>query len=234
MRQEDRDPSNLNRPEWNDLEKNYDLHDIGEKHVRFEMRGLGFEPEAWGIDMRHHDDGLVFDDRMDLKITDAGVDSLVGINEIKTKRRENWYGVINLRHWKHYLEVAQKFDVPVFIYMSKVDDGTSDDAEKGSVDAEQARIVKDTFLPVKPGDEFADARAGAYDLFDSGEEFLDAVAQKHPQVTHTWRAPDGNQVVMLDLETGFGWDEMNYRLVEQEIEWASGTESPTKGRPWRV
>lgn len=231
-----RSPGDLQRPDWNDLEKNYELHDIGQQHLCWELEALGYEVEPWGIDKRGHDESLIYDDKMDLKVRDP--DRLGGrlqaIEEIKTKRRENWYGVMNLRHFRHYVDVAHEFEVPVFVYMTKIDDGTDDDGERGQVDADSAVIEKDTFLPIKPWDEYQAALDGEYEHYeDAPDEFLDDQALKHPQVEYTWRAPDGNQVVQLDLDTGIDWTEMGWRVDEGEIEWASGTGRYGEGKPWR-
>jgi len=62
------DPEELDRPEWNSLVKNYDKHDIGEAYFTGRMHQIGLEVEHWGIDKRHHDDGLIFDNKMDLRL----------------------------------------------------------------------------------------------------------------------------------------------------------------------
>jgi len=68
MEQTDIDPETLNRPEWNSLLENYSLHDVGEAYFRGRTDQLGLEAESWGIDERHNDEGLVFDNKMDLRL----------------------------------------------------------------------------------------------------------------------------------------------------------------------
>ena len=62
------DPEELDRPEWNSLVKNYDKHDIGEAYFVGRMHQIGLQVEHWGIDKRHNDDGLIFDNKMDLRL----------------------------------------------------------------------------------------------------------------------------------------------------------------------
>jgi hypothetical protein len=62
------DPDELDRPDWNSLVKNYDKHDIGEAYFTGRMHQIGLQVEHWGIDKRHHDDGLIFDNKMDLRL----------------------------------------------------------------------------------------------------------------------------------------------------------------------
>ena len=114
-RESDIDPNDLNRPEGNDLVSNYDKHDTAEGRVRSALESAGLTVKNWGIDMRHDDgDGLIFDDKMDLKVYDAG-DFLVGIVEVKYKTNDYYMFKINRRHWRHYVQIAAEYDVPTYI-----------------------------------------------------------------------------------------------------------------------
>lgn len=212
MERGSRSASDLNRPDWNSLEENYEAHDIGELHVKRHFEHMGFRVENWGIDKRHDDGALVYDDKMDLKIygrepssverdyltrfnddddddEDGGgvIDvvgdctELAGVIEVKTKRNEDWYGVINARHLRKYVTHAESFDVPAVVYMAFIDE---DYDGRGS-----SAIVRDTFIPLQPCDDAA----------------FDDDVTVHPQVTRSFQAPDGNQVVKLDVDTGVGW-----------------------------
>lgn len=236
MKRVDRTAADLDRPEGNDLESNYDVHDVGEIHLKQHLEHMGFVAENWGIDRRHDDDGLLFDDKMDLKVYDAGEspvvdaselletvdydsqdesgrqvsegdvvdeDDLTGIIEIKTKRNEDWFGVINRRHFRKYLVHAHEFDVPTFVYMSLVDE-------------ERNTITRDTFVPIQQWDELTAVRNDEYDYYtsDDVDTFLVEQVDNHPQIESTWRAPDGNQVVTLDLSTGLAWPALTGALYE--------------------
>lgn len=62
------DPDDLNRPDWNSLLNNYSKHDIGEAYFQGRVEQIGLHVEHWGIDKRHHDDHLIFDNKMDLRL----------------------------------------------------------------------------------------------------------------------------------------------------------------------
>jgi predicted ATP-dependent serine protease len=54
--------------DWNSLLTNYSKHDIGEAHLTGRIKQRGFQVENWGIDQRHDDSGLIFDNKMDLRL----------------------------------------------------------------------------------------------------------------------------------------------------------------------
>jgi len=68
MEKTDIDPDTLNRPDWNSLLANYSAHDIGEAYLKGRIEEMGLLTENWGIDMRHNDDELIFDNKMDLRV----------------------------------------------------------------------------------------------------------------------------------------------------------------------
>jgi len=57
--------------EWNSLLNNYDKHDWGEAHLKGRIKQRGLQIEDWGIDQRHDDGGLIFDNKMDLRLWEA-------------------------------------------------------------------------------------------------------------------------------------------------------------------
>lgn len=54
--------------DWNSLLNNYSKHDIGEAYFQGRVEQIGLHVEHWGIDKRHHDDHLIFDNKMDLRL----------------------------------------------------------------------------------------------------------------------------------------------------------------------
>jgi hypothetical protein len=62
------DPNSLQREEWNSLVVNYDKHDIAEAYFKGRIEQIGLQTEHWGIDMRYDDSGLIFDNKMDLRL----------------------------------------------------------------------------------------------------------------------------------------------------------------------
>jgi hypothetical protein len=133
-----RDADDLDRPEGNDLQSNYDLHDVGQQRVKERMESYGLDVVEWGIDMRDAgDDKLVFDDAMDLRIYDEG--ELAALVEVKTKSNAQYMGQFNRRHYKHYYEHAQDHDVPAFVVMYQITDD----------------MIQDVFVtPIGTGDLF--------------------------------------------------------------------------------
>lgn len=121
MRRGERKPEDLTRPQGNDLKTNYEKHDVGEAEIVERLEGLGYEVTDWGIDMRHDDgeDGLIYDDKMDLKVSYGGVP--VALVDVKTKSGPDYMGRFNERHYVHYHEHAEEHDVPVFVVMFQVD-----------------------------------------------------------------------------------------------------------------
>lgn len=65
------DPEDLQRPDWNSLVKNYDLHDIGEAYLTGRLHQIGLLIEHWGIDRRYDDESLIYDNKMDLRLWEA-------------------------------------------------------------------------------------------------------------------------------------------------------------------
>lgn len=208
------------RPKSNSLQKNYELHDVGEAHIRRKCEHAGLGVESWGIDMREDDETLTYDDKMDFKIwslSGRGADShrerdeRLGIIEVKTKRSADWYGTINRRHWRKYVHWAHTLDVPCYVYMSLIDESAD----------ERDMVVRDTYIPVQQWDEAARVLDGEFSHYPPTaiEQFLIDQIDDHPQVTSTWRAPDGNRVVDLDVSTGVGWQAVLYDLYSPEWWW---------------
>lgn len=220
MRKVDADPDDLNRPEWNSLVNNYDLHDVGEAYFKEIIEDQGLIVENWGIDKRHHDDGLIFDNKMDLRLWEAshdqtqsptdpkldetvtetwdiGLDSvertwnLCGVADIKTKSNESWFGRFNVRHLAHYTEWADHYDVPVFVYMTIVD---KDNGEVGD---------KEFACPITTEWDWQ----SLVDHYNSDSNTnltygdIKDVTRECDIVKRVFRAPDGNLV--LDIEKSY-------------------------------
>ena len=216
MERSTRTADDLQRPAWNSLEHNYDVHDVGEAFVRQHCSERGLDVEAWGIDKRDDDGGLIFDDKMDLQLY-GSVDlehvrasikppesrALAASVEVKTKRSANWYGTINARHLRKYLTIRHAFDVPTYIYMAHVDEG-----------GEHNTIERDTFIPLVSWDEYQAVLDGdhpGYDAATGGDkQFLTDHIGGYELVEYVWRAPDGNKVVTLDVDVGLNWPQFTH------------------------
>ncbi|MDB9247432.1 hypothetical protein PN419_00225 [Halorubrum ezzemoulense] len=200
------------RVEGHTFQSAYDAHDIAERHVTAHLEQMGFAVEPWGIDMRE-DDSVLGDNKMDLKAHQPTQEtpnppitgpSLAGLIEVKTKRSEDWYGVVNRHHFRKYLVQAHDHDVPAYIYMSLLDE-------------DEEQIERDTFIRVEPWDEYGDVLAGEYPFYESSgaDQFLRDNVDRHPQIERTFRAPDGQQVVMLDTDAGIDWPSLTHVLYGQ-------------------
>lgn len=212
-------PDDLNRPDWNSLLKNYDKHDIGEAYFQSRVEQIGLHVEHWGIDRRNHEDGLIFDNKMDLRLWEPldgqtetptfwpqsnssttlvedglGEWELVGVVDVKTKSNDEWMGKFNLRHLVHYAEWSRQYDVPVFIFMTMVD-----------TDAQA--VGEQSFLAPIPGDWdwhiLKDHFDGKVDLSYGG---MKDNARTCSIVKRTFRAQDGNLVVNIKDEYKYNFD----------------------------
>lgn len=121
MRRGDKTPSDLDRPEGNDLQTNYEKHDVGHAELVQRLGDLGCDVVEWGIDRRDDDgeDGIIYDDKMDFKVLYGG--ELVALVDVKTKSSPSYMGQFNKRHYVHYHSHAVEFDVPTFVVMFQVD-----------------------------------------------------------------------------------------------------------------
>lgn len=230
----------LDRPDWNSLLANYSKHDIGEAYFTGRVEQIGLQAEHWGIDKRHHDEHLIFDNAMDLRLWEPldGQDTAPQIDEqlshptyqfdqrvvrginpffdnddyeqsttvemeswelraiadVKTKSSPSWLGKFNLRHLAHYAEWADTYDVPVFIYMTMVDD-------------EAERVGEEDFITPVPSDWDWPHLIDHYDG-DMNHSYGDMkdFARTCPIVKRTFRAPDGNLVVNIEDEHRYNWD----------------------------
>jgi hypothetical protein len=212
--------------DWNSLLSAYSKHDIGEAYFQGRVEQTGMCVEHWGIDKRHQDDHLIFDNKMDLRlwepqdeqeqtptwprdtreqiveVFDLGIGSverrweLRGVADVKTKANEDWLGVFNLRHLSHYAEWAAEYDVATFVYMTMVD-----------ADAEQVG-QQDFFTPITTDWDWETLVAhydsdSAIDLSYGG---LKDTARECNIVGRTFRAPDGNLVIDIEDEERYSWD----------------------------
>lgn len=121
MRRGEKTPDDLDRPEGNGLKANYEKHDVGHAELVETLGEEGFDIVEWGIDRRDDDgeDGIIYDDKMDFKVLRD--DELVGLVDVKTKGSPRYMGRFNQRHYKHYYQHAEEFEVPTFVVMYQVD-----------------------------------------------------------------------------------------------------------------
>jgi hypothetical protein len=121
MRRGEQKPSDLDRPEGNSLLENYEAHDVGEEWLIEQLESRRLTVEPWGIDMRHDDgdDGIIFDNKMDLKVFDHD-GNLAALVDVKTKRSPRYMGRFNERHYEHYSEHAETFDVPCYVVFCQI------------------------------------------------------------------------------------------------------------------
>jgi hypothetical protein len=215
------DPDTLDREDWNSLKANYTTHDIAEAYFKGRVDQIGLHVEQWGIDERDNDNGLIFDNKMDLRLWEPiqgqeppsqwpsdycdgvmhhyGEDgnrwNLRGVIDVKSKTNSDWFGICNLRHYIHYAEWAREYDVPVFIYFTMVD-----------TDAESVG-EQNVLVPIKPF-EHLDTYADHYDRDSSfSMDNLYDIEDDSPQIERAFRAPDGNVVVKFEerLWENFDW-----------------------------
>jgi hypothetical protein len=120
MERGDKTPDDLQRPDGNSLVENYQKHDVGHAEIVERLESSGYDVVEWGIDRRDDDgeDGIIYDDKMDFKVFYGG--ELVALVDVKTKGSPSYMGQFNRRHYTHYYQHAQDFDVPVFIAMFQV------------------------------------------------------------------------------------------------------------------
>jgi len=212
------DPDDLDRPDWNSLLNNYSKHDIGEAYFKGRVEQIGLHVENWGIDQRDDDgDGLLYDDRLDFFVIDPP--RIEALLELKTKRNEDWMGVMNTRHFAKYLHRAWQYGVPTWTYMGLVDD---DDEDTDDTEYVGDTIVEETFIPIDPDvwHEYCDVREGVHTRYEPDEhiDFVQANVTAHPHVDRQFEAPDGNMVVVLTDDCQVDWREFQYSIGEVTTE----------------
>lgn len=187
MRRGDKTPEDLDRPEGNDLQSNYQMHDTGEAELVRRCNDLGLVVDDWGIDMRHDDgeDGVIYDDKMDFKIFDES-GNLVALVDVKTKSSARWMGRFNERHYTHYYQHASDFEVPTFVVMFQVDSTTDE--------------IHDEFV---------------FQL-NRGEEIFDRVeSSRVSDAVRTF--PDGNNAVLVPHEHRRSWDHFAFQVATEGV-----------------
>jgi len=184
------------------LEESYEPHDVGEAHVRARVSDVGLDAVQWGIDEREDEGNLIYDDKLDLRLLDDDSE-LRGLCEVKTKRNEDWFGVINVRHYRKYLDWALQTDVPTFIWMGYLDDSS-----------DTTTVERQTCIPLEPWDAFVAVQNGAHLSYDAGDTrgYVEDHVEQSPQVDRVFKAPDGNRVIAFDEDAFVGWTRMMYLL----------------------
>lgn len=201
MRRGDKTPDDLDRPDGNSLKENYELHDIGHAEAVTRLEAQGYTVEEWGIDRRHDDgeEGIIFDDAMDFKVYWDG--ELVALLDVKTKSSPQWMGRFNARHYDHYKEHAETFDVPSFVVMFQI----SPDAKSGdsgvSGEAEDAKFQVDGDDNIH--DEFV-VNVGSCAPHRSGDD-----------TKAVYSFPDGNEAVLIPHTNRHSWSVLEWALDQQ-------------------
>jgi len=117
MRVEDRNPDTLNRPAGNSLQENYEKHDDAEATFLEQLPDT-VTAEAFGIDKRHEDDCLIYDDKPDFRLhVDGEPQALV---DVKSKSRDTYMLECNERHFHKYLDKSDELGVPAYVYFYNV------------------------------------------------------------------------------------------------------------------
>jgi hypothetical protein len=195
----------LQRPDGNDLQSNYSIHDVAEAYFRGRMDEMGLHTEQWGIDMRHDDENLIYDNKMDVRIwnTDGLID-LRGICDIKSKSSEDWLGIFNERHLVKYTRWADIFDVPCFVFFTIVN---KDENEVG----EQSFVV-----PIQPFDGYEKYVKHYQKSGPNADFYLDdtsTIAEDCFYVDRTFGADDHNQVVVIEEDHYKDWNWVQANLL---------------------
>jgi len=121
MRVENRDPDTLDRPEWNSLQENYEKHDDAEATF-LEQLPEWVEVEAFGIDRRHEDEQLIYDEKPDFRLhVDGEPQALV---DVKSKSRHTYMQECNERHYRKYVAKADELDLPALVWFYNIAEDT--------------------------------------------------------------------------------------------------------------
>jgi len=222
------DPDDLDRPEWNSLLNNYSKHDIGEAYFQGRVEQIGLQVEHWGIDRRHQDDHLIFDNKMDLRLWepqdeqertpdwpdpgdtpttlteefDLGFDSVERTWELR--------GVADVKT-KANPDWLGVFNLRHLAHYSEWADHyeVPTFVYMTMVDAEAEQVGTEDFLTPITTDWEWGALVDHYDT-DSSVDYsygeLKDIARGCDIVERTFRAPDGNLVIEVDDEQQYNWD----------------------------
>ena len=148
----DMDSDDFGRAEWNDLESNYEKHDVAEALFLQKMASTDYEVEQWGIDYRHLNVGVEEKNRVDFKIRDAEGNHVANV-ELKSKAkpdsRDYWFGRYNKDHYEKIQDVIEDHpDVPTFVAMYKIDKPTKSLLEEAYIPiyGDERTIVGECFF----------------------------------------------------------------------------------------
>jgi hypothetical protein len=128
----------------NTLAENYTKHDIAEQWVTGKLKRHGFTVEKLGIDKRHDMDAES-SVCPDLRVSSNG--NLCGYIEPKSKSVEypQWFGRLNYRHFKEYLNFIENEDVPLLLYFAIVDE-----------DGMEPKVLREDFIAVYSMDQIVE------------------------------------------------------------------------------
>lgn len=219
-------PDDLNRPDWNSLLNNYSKHDIGEAYFKGRVEQIGLQTEHWGIDKRHEDDHLIFDNKMDIRLWEPldeqdAKPEWPENDELVTRLTENFdIGLDTIeRRWelravadvktKASASWLGKFNLRHLAHYAEW--AAAYDVPvfiyMTMVDVDSKSVGEEGFLTPIPSNWEWPALIDHYDgnASHSYGEMKD-IARTCPIVKSTFRAPDGNLVIEIEDEHRYNWD----------------------------
>jgi|AKVG01.1.fsa_nt_gi hypothetical protein len=177
----------------------YEVHDVGQELLERRLEAHGFDVEQHGDDKRHADD-VYYGEGPDLKVLDDG--ETVAYVEVKTKEAVEWFGRLNLRHFREYVNFANEVSVPVFIWFSLVDEETSTVHREGFIEVEDTDQIDGDVVDVG-GTEIVFHSEDARELDDEDDVYViqggDIVGVRNDQTVVDYiPSVHGNEVVELN------------------------------------
>lgn len=234
MQHKNIDPDELERPDWNSLLNNYSKHDIGEAYFKGRVEQIGYHVEHWGIDRRHHDDHLIFDDKMDLRLwepmggqemspewpdspdAERVVETFdIGIDTIEREWQLRAVTDVKTKASKSWFG---RFNLRHLAHYTHWADHYDVPAfvYMTMVDPDAEQVGEMEFLT--PLDTDWDYEA-LLDYYDNDKELsygdIKDIARGADVVERTFRAPDGNLVIEVPDDERYNWDWFVSEVVKE-------------------
>jgi len=156
MHETDIPVESLDRPEGNDLQSNYQLHDSAEGVFKSLLPDW-VTPLQLGIDRREEDDTLIFDGRMDFLLDGPGGEVMV---DIKSKSSNAYFRFCNERHYRKYVDAAEEHDCPAYIWFYQTESGQSQLCRVDGDGRVLTTSTHDYMLPFRDGNKAAYLTSG--------------------------------------------------------------------------